>query len=58
METPVSETDYSKFGGMVSVADPRDVPPGQSTLQINAMAVRPGELLIRSGLKELTFEDD
>jgi len=57
-EKPLSEREHTKFGGMVSSIDPHDVPPGQSVLQINGTAVRPGELVVRGGLKELSFDED
>lgn len=56
MEKPLGDNQYTKFGGMVSVVDPHDTPAGQATLQINGMATRPGELNVRQGLKEVSFE--
>lgn len=57
-DAPLSEEVHASFNGMVSVMDPRDLPPGQSVLQINGNCVRPGELNVRNGLAELTFEDE
>ena len=57
-EKAQSEQEQMKFAGMVSSVDPHDIPPGQAVLQINGMSVRPGELTIRGGLKELSFETE
>lgn len=44
------------FTGMNSLVDSHDVKPGQSAKQINVAAVKPGELNLRRGLRELTYD--
>ena len=44
------------FVGMVSDADPGDIPDGAAAYQLNCGTVRPGELTVRGGLKEVTFD--
>ena len=58
MEKPLTQQEHVNFGGMVSVADPHDIPAGQATLQVNVASSRPGELNARLGLKELSFVDE
>ncbi len=57
-EKAANSDDYAKFNGMQSSVDPHDVTVGQSVLQINGTCIRPGELLIRKGLKEVAFEEE
>jgi hypothetical protein len=44
--------------GLVSNRDPHDLRPGQAEEQVNIMILRPGEMMIRRGLKELVFDTD
>jgi hypothetical protein len=48
------------FPGIVS--DPRtsviNQVPGSATEQVNACSINQGELRVRSGLREVTFEDE
>lgn len=44
------------FAGMIDNVDPRDLPPGAAQLQINAVSLKMGELQVRRGLKDVTFE--
>jgi hypothetical protein len=48
----------TQFGGMISNADPHDIPPGASVVQVNVNAVKKGELATRKGLKLITFDDE
>lgn len=41
---------------MGSNYDPKDLPPGLSKIQINVNGYRRGELQVRRGLREVTFE--
>lgn len=52
------EFKMSSFLGMVSNVNRTDLRPGQSFLQINVTAVRHGQLEVRLGLRELTFDAD
>jgi hypothetical protein len=53
-----AEILQSTFTGMVSNVNPKDLRPGQAALQINVTAIRHGELSVRRGLRELTFDTD
>jgi hypothetical protein len=44
------------FGGYEPNADPHDVPPGVSVLQVNAMSWKPGELRVRPGFRVVQFD--
>lgn len=46
------------FQGMGSNFDPTDLNPGVSEVQINVNGFRRGQLEVRRGLREITFEDD
>ena len=41
---------------MGSNYDPKDLPPGLSKIQVNVNGYRRGELQVRRGLREVTFE--
>ncbi len=53
-----SAVSMAQFSGMFSNIDPVDLQPGQSEVQVNVMILRPGELTVRRGLRELTFDVD
>lgn len=55
---PESAVQMRQFLGMASNVDPRDLKPGVSQVQINVAVIRPGELVVRRGLRELTFDSD
>lgn len=55
-KVPDSVLIIQDFIGMTSNADPHDLKPGASPLQINATAQRPGEVRVRGGFKFVTFE--
>lgn len=57
-EKAASSQEYATFQGMQSSVDPHDVAVGQSVLQVNGTVVRPGEMNIRKGLKEIAFEEE
>jgi len=44
------------FPGLLTNADPVDYPPGGAEEQVNACSHRVGELVVRRGLAEVTFE--
>jgi hypothetical protein len=46
------------FAGMVSNADPRDIPPGAAEEQINLSTHIQGEMRVRLGIQAVTFEDE
>lgn len=55
-KVPDSQQKVGDFLGMVVNADPHDLAPGASPKQVNVTNQRPGELRVRGGYKELTFE--
>jgi hypothetical protein len=54
----VGSAVVNDFPGMVDNIDPRDLPPGAAEIQLNATSVKMGELQIRLGLRDITFEGD
>ena len=38
--------------------DPRDIPPGAAEVQVNCCSLVLGELTVRRGLQEVTFEEE
>lgn len=57
MKVPVDVLILSDFRGLMTNADPHDLPPGAAIKQVNATSFRDGELRCRGGCKELSFED-
>lgn len=55
---PQGQVKISDFTGLVNNVDPRDLPPGAADNQVNACCVKVGELQVRLGLRELTFEGE
>ncbi len=46
------------FPGMFTNVDPRDLPEGGAEEQLNATSMRLGELSVRLGIREVTFQED
>lgn len=46
------------FAGLVTRADPDDVPPGAAQDQVNLSSARAGELVTRSGARPVIFEEE
>ncbi len=46
------------FSGLVTKIDPDDVDPGAAVEQTNARSHHPGELRVRAGVRQLSFEED
>ena len=55
-QQPKVSTEIRDFPGLVNSIDPDDLDTGAATVQLNATCIRPGELTVRQGWKELTFE--
>lgn len=49
-------TVATDFPGMMSDVDPRDIPAGAAEEQVNICSMVPGELRVRLGLQEVTFD--
>lgn len=52
---PDSEVKIRDFPGLMSYPDPNDIPAGASTIQINIVSLRPGEMRVRGGYKIVKF---
>jgi hypothetical protein len=48
-------TKATKWPGLISNADPHDLPPGAATVQENFTCVVPGKLTGRKGLRMVSF---
>lgn len=46
------------FPGMMTNVDPRDLPAGAAEEQVNATCVVIGELRVRLGVREVTFDEE
>lgn len=58
MSLPAKESVLiTDFPGLVNNADKRDLPPGVAEEQTNAQSRTRGELTIRRGVREVTFEN-
>lgn len=44
------------FPGMMSDVDPRDIPPGAAEEQVNLCSMVQGELRVRLGVLEVSFD--
>lgn len=51
-----SSVDIVDFPGYMQNADPRDYPQGAAELQVNATCLHVGELAVRGGMREVSFE--
>jgi len=49
--------DMPNWPGLITNADPHDLPPGASVVQDNIFTRRPGELTVRKGLGIVSFDD-
>jgi hypothetical protein len=58
MGEPAKTTmEIRDFRGMASNYDPNDIAPGTSQLQINVNGLQRGQLEVRRGMREVTFEE-
>lgn len=55
-EPAQTEVAIKDFRGMASNLDPTDIQPGFAEIQINVNGFKRGQLEVRRGLRELTFE--
>jgi len=49
--------DSKKFYGLITAADPTDLPPGAATTQLNLICEDAGRLTSRGGCRELMFSN-
>jgi len=57
-QEPKARLQMRDFPGQQSNLDPLDVEPGGAVEQVNLKCVRTGELRVRGGLRQVTFEED
>ena len=50
--------EIKDFSGMASNMDPNDLKPGVSRQQVNVNAVQRGQLEVRRGMRQVTFEEE
>jgi hypothetical protein len=50
--------EAADFAGLVTNADPRDIPPGAAQEQVNICCISPGELQVRLGYREVVFDQE
>lgn len=59
MGKPAENTVFLEdFLGLVNNVDDRAIPPGAGQIQINCCCIRMGELEVRWGLRQLTFDSE
>lgn len=46
------------FPGLITNADSSDIPPGAAEVQVNIACIRFGEMQVRLGLRQITFEGE
>lgn len=51
-------TIINDFPGLIDNIDARDEPAGGADVQVNAASLKMGELQVRLGIKDVTFEAD
>lgn len=57
-DLPRASVTLNDFAGLVTNADPRDLPPGAAEHQVNIQSARAGELTVRPGYRVVTFEEE
>jgi hypothetical protein len=50
------KVEMTDFQGMMTNVSLMDIPPGASEEQVNLVSVSVGELAVRQGVREVTFE--
>lgn len=55
-DTPRVSVEMADFPGLVLNVDRRDLPPGAAEEQTNLACLSVGELSVRRGYREVTFE--
>ncbi len=54
---PPESVEIKDFSGLMTRADPDDLPPGAAQVQTNLTSSRPGELRVRPGLRQVSFDE-
>ena len=55
-EKALTQVETKVFSGLNSGMDSHDLEPGQALVQVNVLSIRPGELIIRRGMREALFD--
>ena len=55
-EVKVKPVDFLEFAGLTSNVSPHRVEPGALLEQVNCASERAGELVVRRGLRAVTFD--
>lgn len=53
---PKASVNIPDFPGLITNVDPRDTPPGAAEVQVNICCIRQSVLIVRGGLRQVTFE--
>jgi hypothetical protein len=53
---PRAQVDVKDFAGLLTNVDPDDVPTGAAQKQVNVVCITLGELQVRGGYREVTFD--
>jgi hypothetical protein len=56
-KVPQASIEMTDFPGMIDNQDRLDLPPGTADEQVNATCVTVGELQVRLGMRQVTFEN-
>lgn len=56
-DEPKTKVEFKQFSGMTSNVNPHLVEPGAMIEQVNCRSQRIGELVVRKGLREVTFDN-
>lgn len=57
MDKPPATVTMGDFPGLMTNVDPRDLPPGAAYEQVNCCSIITGELTVRAGLRQVSFEN-
>jgi hypothetical protein len=55
-DAPRSTVEAKDFSGLVTNADPADIPVGAAEDQVNCASMTLGELQVRLGYRQVTFD--
>lgn len=54
---PRATVEMTDFPGMIDNMDRLDLPPGTANEQVNATCVAVGQMQVRRGMRQVTFEN-
>lgn len=53
-----ASVEIDDFPGLLDSVDQRDLPPGGAEVQLNCCSVKIGELQVRLGMREVSFDTE